>query len=87
MPEPPKEWDPETAENIRWLEETQPPDNPFQLDQGRTVTGPVKFWQSLKNQIAAGPDGARARNGVLQRDLRLLRKLFGGADGPEMGDR
>ncbi len=34
------------------------------------------FWQSLKGDIAAGPDKARAYTGAFQKDLRRLAELF-----------
>jgi hypothetical protein len=37
------------------------------------VADPVKFFSSLRREIAAGPGGARARMGTLQSDLRKLK--------------
>ena len=65
-------WDQETARRIGFIEQAIPPTLPFQLDQGRMVTGPAGFWAAILSDIARGPQGARARTGALQKDLVLL---------------
>ena len=82
-PLPSPAWEPETAALIEWFLKVRPPAKSFDLYQGVTVLRPVHFWQSLKGDIAAGPDKARAYTGAFQKDLRRLAELFGGSDDPE----
>ncbi len=69
-------WDPETAGLVEWFERTPAPDQPFQLFPGVFVARPAHFWEALRRDLAAGPDGARARYGALQQDLRRLAALM-----------
>jgi hypothetical protein len=79
-------WDAETAAAIRWLETWTPPAEPFQLSAGVTVADPAHFVAMLRGDLAEGPNGPRARHGVVQNDTRRLRELFGGMeDGEEKG--
>jgi hypothetical protein len=45
---------------------------PFFLEEGIRVLGP-KYFDGLRRDIANGPEGPRARMGVLQSDLRKLK--------------
>ena len=69
-------WDAETAWLIEWFNRTPPPAEPFELYHAVTVLRPDRFWESLKGDIAAGPDKARAYTGAFQKDLRRLAELF-----------
>ena len=51
------------------------PSEPFQLDQAQFVSDPFSFLVRLYQDVHAGPQGPRARNGALQEDLRLLYTL------------
>lgn len=76
---PPKEWTEEDKELIEWfltLPESSYPKTPFFLRPGVRV---VDFFTSLKEEIARGPEMARARNGVLQDDIKDLRKVVEGS--------
>ncbi len=70
-------WGAETAALIAWFLRTPPPPAPFNLYPGVTVLRPDRFWESLKGDIATGPDKARACTGAFQKDLRRLTELFG----------
>jgi hypothetical protein len=72
-------WEPGIAALVEWFLKTSPPAEPFNLYQGVTVLRPVHFWQYLEGDIAAGPGKARAYTGAVQKDLRRLAELFGGA--------
>ena len=76
-------WDEETSVLIAWFLETRLPEEPFRLRSGVEVAKPGKFFEVLKNDIAQGVEGARARTGALQEDLRCLFDLFGKEEEPE----
>ncbi len=69
-------WDSETAALVEWFERTPAPAQPFQLSPGVFVARPNHFWEALRRDIAAGPNGPRARYGALQEDLRRLAALM-----------
>ncbi len=69
-------WDATTAEIIDWFLRAEPPTQPFQLTDGVYVSHPARWWAYVTAEIAAGPDGSRARYGALQGDLRRLAGLF-----------
>ncbi len=70
------EWDAEMLTLIRWFLGTQPPTEPFELSKGVTVIRPALWWTATRRDIAAGPNGPRARYGALQQDLRRLAALM-----------
>ena len=76
-------WDEETSVLVDWFLETDLPEGPFRLKRGVEVGQPGKFYEVLKNDVAQGVDGARARTGALQEDLRCLFDLFGSKERPE----
>lgn len=80
-------WDAETAALIEWFSRTPTPPEPFNLYPGVTVLRPDRFWESLKGDIAGGPDMARARTGAFQKDLRRLAELFGSGPVRHQGGR
>ncbi len=67
-----KDWDTETLALIKWFYGTHPPTEPFELSRGVTVIRPALWWTAMRRDIAAGPNGPRARYGALQSDLRQL---------------
>lgn len=68
-------WDAEMQELIRWFLSTDMPSQPFVLDRGLYVIRPGRFFEMIKTDISAGPDGPRWRTGALRKDLeRLLHK-------------
>lgn len=70
-------WGPDTGLHILWfLYEAVPSEKPFQLDEGRRVVDPVKFFASIYFDIQAGPRGPRAHTGALQQDLCLIHGLL-----------
>lgn len=72
-------WGNETGLHVLWLlYEAVPPLEPFMLDQARLITNPGLFFVRLFLDIQRGPEGARARTGALQHDLRLLYQCFHG---------
>ena len=70
-------WDPETAVLISWFLKTEPPAQPFELQQAVYIARPANYWAYLRADISAGPRRARGRTGALQDDLRRLHQLFG----------
>lgn len=70
-------WDEATSVLVDWFLETDLPLQPFHLRSGVEVTEPKRFYNSLKNDIEKGVEGARARTGALQEDLECLFDLFG----------
>lgn len=75
--EPSMGWDAETARLIEWFRTAELPSGPFDLGPGIRVIEPEGYRHALLCDIAAGPDGPRARMGVLQDELARLRELFG----------
>ena len=69
------EWDAEMLTLIRWFLRTHPPTTPFELSKGVVVLKPALWWTAMRRDIAAGPNGPRARYGALQEDLRRLAAL------------
>jgi len=70
-------WDEETSVLVDWFFETVLPEEPFRFRRGVEVAQPGKFCEVLKNDISQGVEGARARTGALQEDLRCLFDMFG----------
>ncbi len=56
---------------------THPPTEPFELSKGVVVLKPALWWTATRRDIAAGPNGPRARYGSLQQDLQRLVERFG----------
>ncbi len=73
---PGKDWDSETVALVEWFERTPAPAQPFRLAPGVFVARPAHFWEALRRDIAAGPNGPRTVYGSLQKDLRRLAALF-----------
>ena len=69
-------WDAETAALIEWFLTTSPPRAPFTLSKAVVVAHPARWWEALRCDLAAGPNGPRARYGALQQDLRRLAALM-----------
>ncbi len=81
---PPRElaWDAETSRLIEWFMRASPPAQPFELCQGVTVARPGIWWASLRQDIAEGADGPRARYGAVQSDLKRLARAMRAAATP-----
>jgi len=70
-----KEWSSNDKELIDWFLSLDPnlyPKTPFILKPGEQV---IDFFSALKEEIRRGPNQYRARNGVLQDDIRCLKKI------------
>jgi hypothetical protein len=67
------EWAPELQLLVDWFLTLEPPSEPFYLEPHLRVLVPLKFFESLRHEIEAGPKVARARMGTLQSDLRKLK--------------
>jgi hypothetical protein len=74
---PRNEWEEELIRIIDWDFIFKAPLRPFQFHRAIMVIDPVGFWDMLKSDIAAGPNGPRTKYGSLQRDLRKLSEMFG----------
>ena len=71
------EWKKEDKVLIEWLLAQQElPETPFILEQAVTILSPIKFYEYLKGDIAAGANGCRAKTGALQSDLKKLKQLM-----------
>jgi len=66
-------WPPEVQSLVDWFATLKEPPEPFHLEAHRHIVDPEKFFRSLRQDIKAGPTGARARMGALQSDLRMLK--------------
>ena len=71
-----KRWDPGTATLIKWFLDTTPPAQPFELQQAVVIARPGKYWEYLRQDIAAGPQRARGKTGAFQENLRQLYRIF-----------
>jgi hypothetical protein len=67
-------WPLEIQALIDWFFVQDQPTEPFYLEPHRKIVAPVKFFESLRRGIEAGPAGPRGRNGALLYDLKILRK-------------
>lgn len=75
-PEKGSSWPPEIQLLINWFLKLDPGSiAPFYLEPHRRED-PVKFFRSLRRDIAAGPTGPRAKDGALQEDLRKLKNIL-----------
>lgn len=71
-----KEWSPEDTELVDWflnLDRSKYPQTPFELKPGERI---VDFFTSLREEIGRGPNQYRARYGVLQEELRCLKRVI-----------
>ena len=62
---------------VKWFLNAEPPTAPIKLKQGITISNPQRWWADIAADIAAGPEGPRARYGALQDDLWRLWQMFG----------
>ncbi len=69
-------WSPEVQALVDWFLTLSPPEESFYLGDHSHIVDPVKFFQSLRQEIHTGPGGPRARMGTLQGDLYKLREYF-----------
>ena len=76
-------WDAETAALIAWFLKTEPPAHPFKLQQAVTIAHPDKYWEYLRQDIAAGPNRARGKTGAFQENLRQVYRVL--HDGKDIG--
>ena len=70
-------WDAEMAQLIRWFRSTEPPSEPFELERGVFISHPGRYWNYLREDIAAGPGRGRSYYGAFEANLRKLYELFG----------
>ncbi len=70
------EWG-DLAPIVEWFLSAKPPGAPFKLKQGITISNPQRWWADIIADIAAGPEGPRARYGALQDDLWRAWHMFG----------
>ena len=66
----------DAADSVAWFLGSQPPTEPFQLMPGVTILDPVRWWESLRDDVAAGPGTRRDRYGAVKNDLIRLYALF-----------
>jgi tubulysin polyketide synthase-like protein len=73
----PAAWDAETDRLIAWFvsHQSELPQAPFHLARGIEVTDRERFCAAIRQDIAAGPRGPRARWGAVQTELRRLAAL------------
>ncbi len=69
-------WSLEMQSLVVWFMMQEAPVEPFYLEPHQRVLDPVKFFLSLRQDIAKGPAGARAKYGTLQDDLRKLKNFL-----------
>jgi hypothetical protein len=74
-------WHLEDAALILWFRTAALPTASFTLKPGQTVVEPILFYAALEQDISEGPEGVRARLGLLRYDLQCMRKLFGWSNG------
>lgn len=73
-----KTWPADDEKLVKWFLENRSrlPAEPFRLGAGRYVFEPGRFYSKLQDDIAAGPQSARAAG--LLADLRRLQKIMDG---------
>ncbi len=62
---------------VKWFLSADPPAEPFILKPAIRITNPARWWRDIALDIAAGPEGPRARYGALQDDVTRAWKMFG----------
>ncbi len=62
---------------VEWILSADPPAEPFILKPAIRITNPERWWRDIAADIAAGPEGPRARHGALQDDVTRAWKMFG----------
>ena len=72
---------------VTWFLATPPPAAPFILRQGITIRDPVKFWNSLRVDIEAGPGTRRDFYGAVGNDLMRLWRMFGPGTSPPIREQ
>lgn len=70
------EWLPAVQSLVDWFMNLIPPSESFELEKHLHIADPVTYFESLRQDIRSGPEGARAKMGTLQDDLRKLKALF-----------
>lgn len=81
-------WPPELREILERLPRLRPedfPPPPWRLSYLLTVHDTAKWLDSLRIDVAAGPDGARGRLGAIQDDLHALHMWFAERSGRGLG--
>ena len=69
--------DAETVRLITFLlHSNELPAQAFELRPGEFVTDPDVWLERIRQDVAAGPHGPRAKTRALQQDLERLRQLF-----------
>lgn len=74
-----RQWAAEMQALIDWFQGWNPPTESFRLKPGVTIANPPHWAATIRGDIGAGVNGARARYGALQSDLATLKRLFTGA--------
>ncbi len=69
---------------VEWFLSAEPPAEPFKLKQGITISNPQRWWRDIAADIAAGPEGPRARYGALQSDVIRAWRMFGPQAAPSL---
>ncbi len=62
---------------VEWFLSAEPPAAPFKLKQGIMISNPQRWWADIAADIAAGPQGPRARYGGVQSDVTRAWQMFG----------
>ena len=62
---------------VEWFLSADPPAEPFILKPAVRITNPGRWWRDITADIAAGPDGPRARYHGLQDDVIRVWRMFG----------
>ena len=65
----------ELAPVVEWFLASTPPSEPFQLMPGVTIMDPALWWESLRDDVAAGPRVRRDRYGAVKSDLTRLYEM------------
>ena len=70
---------------VEWFLGSTPPAEPFILKPAVRITNPRRWWRDIATDVAAGPQGPRARYGALQDDLWRIWRMFGPKTEPVSG--
>jgi len=61
------------ADLIKWFENANLPDQPFQLSCWENIATPAAYYEALHRDIAAGSNSPRVRYDVVKSDLQRLK--------------
>lgn len=80
MSQQPKTWNPEIKSLIERFKKAPLPPLNVDLEPGVKIVNPKLWRECILSDIAAGPDGPRAKTGALQDELKAFFNTLGSSE-------